>query len=354
MKTGRAIRAFKDFKGETPTKLRRSRLPDHDVTGWEMGPLLGVAYEARRDGKTERYFHEFKKTARPRLVSSDDGRQLYIDRGAYRVTDRGVEDMPNLFVVNPDYRPRRKGKTSTATKGTTMARRSRRRRSSAVSIFTANPRRRRRTARARRPRRSIFARNPMPRRRRRRASALSAPRRVYRRNPRRRRAAARGRRRSYRRNPIGGGVGKLTSLLMPAVFIGLGGVASEIAAAYLPIPMAWKVGPMRYVVKAAVGVGIGLAIAKVFKQKKLGYYFAAGAVALMAHDIAKAWLNANTPAIRGLSQYGRPLPSQFGFTNAASVARFGSYHRAQPLPRFGGANTIPNARQPGGEMNFAA
>lgn len=350
MSTGRAIRAYQAFKGEKPAKVRRTRLPDRDVTGWEMGPLLGVAYEARRDGKTERYFHEFKKSARPRLVASDDGRQLYIDRGAYKVTARGVEDMPNLFVVNPSPR---KGRSSPQKKGSAMATRRRRRRSggrsrSAVSIFTSNPRRRRRARSS--TRRRIFASNPRRRRRSYRRNPATAARRVYRRNPRRRAVA----RRRYRRNPGLGGVGKLSSLLLPAVFIGLGGLGTEIACAYLPIPMAWKMGPMRYVVKGAVGVGLGLVIAKVFKQKRLGYYFAAGAVVLMTHDIAKAWMNANTPAVRGL-----------GYTNPGSVVRFGQYGRAMPMTRFGqyapqlrsqfgGANTLPNSRQPGGEMNFAA
>lgn len=343
--TRRAIRAFEDFKGERPGKVRRSRLPDSDVTGWEMGPLVGVAYEARRDGKTQQYFHEFKKAARPRLVAGVDGRSLYIDGGRFKVADRGIEDMPNLFVVNPSPRS---GRSKPAKKGTAMARRARRRRSS-VSIFTANPRRRRR-ARSTRRRASVFARNPA--RRRRRRAAAPAARRVYRRNPARRRARASGRRRTYRRNPSGlGGVGKLSSLLMPAVFIGLGGVATEVACGYLPIPLAWKTGPMRFVVKGAVGVGIGLVIAKAFKQKRLGYYFAAGAVAIATHDFVKGLMNNQFPSVK------------MGYVNSASVARFGQHYRspapglAQYMPRlrsqFGGSNPSA-ARTPGGEMNFAA
>lgn len=346
-RTRRAIKAFEDFKGERPTGLRRARLPDHDVVGWQMGPMVGVAYEARRDGKTARYFHEFKKTARPNLVSSDDGRNLYIQGGRYRVTDRGIEDMPNLFVVNPSPRL---GRSRPKKKGSAMARRARRRRSS-VSIFTSNPRRRRRVARRARARRTIFARNPV-RRRRRRAGAMTVARRTYRRNPSRRRARVSARR--YRRNPIGGGVGKLSSLMMPAIMIGLGGLGAEVITGYLPIPIAWKTGPMRFVVKAGVGIAAGMLIAKVLKKKKAGYYLAAGAVAIAAHDAAKWFLTNNAPAVRGL-----------GYVNPGSVVRFGQYSRALPrVPfgqygpqlrsQFGGANAIPNARQAGGEMNFAA
>lgn len=339
----RAIRAFEDFKGEKPARLRRARLPDRDVTGWEMGPMVGVAYEARRDGKTSQYFHQFGKSARPRLIAQDDGRKLYIEGGRFRVTDRGIEDMPNLFVVNPEPRSGKSAKR----KGSTMARRARRRRSH-VSVFTSNPRRRRRAKPA--ARRRVFARNPA--RRRRARSRAAAARRVYRRNPARRAKA--GRRRSYRRNPIGGGVGKLSALLLPAVFIGLGAAGTEIVAGYLPIPLAWKMGPMRYVVKGAVGVALGLVIAKGLKQKRLGYYFAAGAVAIATHDIVKSWLAANAPAIKGM-----------GYINPGSVGRFGQYTRQLPMNRFGqyqpalrsqfgGDAAIANARQPGGEMNFAA
>ena len=154
-----------------------------------------------------------------------------------------------------------------------------------------------------------------------------------------------------------GGVGKLSSLVMPAIFIGLGAVGTEIILGYTPLPMAWKTGPMRYVVKGAMGVAIGLVIAKGFKQKKLGYYFAAGAIAIATHDFVKTWLATNNPAIKGLNG--------MGYVNPGSVARFGQYSRSIPLPhfgqygpklrsQFGGDSPIPNARQPGGEMNFAA
>jgi hypothetical protein len=349
MTTRRAVQAFEAFKGEKPTRLRRVTLPDHDQFGWEMGPLLGIAYEARRDGRKAKYFHEFKRNAGGRLVSSDDGRKLYIEGGRYKVTDRGIEDMPNLFVVNPSPRS---GKSQRAKKGVPMARRARRRRRSQVSIFTTNPRRRRRRSMAAR---RVFARNPARRRRRARAAAPAA-RRIYRRNPsRRRRSSAHRSVRRYRRNPVGmGGVGKLSSLMLPAVFIGAGAVAVEIFQAYLPIPLAWKTGPMRYVVKAGVGIALGLVIAKALKQKRLGYYFAAGAVAISVHDFLKTWLNSQAPAIRGL-----------GYVNPAGVTRFGQYSRALPMNRFGqyarplrsqfgGDAAVPNARQPGGEMNFAA
>jgi hypothetical protein len=344
--TRQAVRAFEAFKGEKPARLRRARLPDGDVTGWQMGPLVGVAYEARRDGKTDQYFHEFKRNARPNLVAQDDGRRLYIEGGRFRVTDRGIEDMPNLFVVNPSPRSGKHPKR----KGTTMARRRPRRRRAHVSVFTSNPRRRRRSASGRftkRASRRVYTRNPA--RRRRRASAAPARRRVYRRNPARRMSTRR-----FRRNPSGGRVMRLGEMAMPAVFIGLGALGTEIIQGYLPIPLAWKTGPMRYVVKGAIGVGIGLVLAKGFNQKRLGYYFAAGAIAIAVHDFAKTAIASMHPGVKGL-----------GYVNPATVARFGQYTRRMPtvfgqyypqrMPSvFGGDAPLASARQPGGEMNFAA
>lgn len=338
-----AVRAYEAFKGEKPTRLRRARLPDGDVTGWQMGPLVGVAYEARRDGKTAQYFHEFKPKARPNLVAQDDGRRLYIEGGRFRVTDRGIEDMPNLFVVNPSPRSGKNPKR----KGTTMRRARSRRRRSHVSVFTSNPRRRKRST-ARRASRRVYTRNPA--RRRRRAAASTARRRVYRRNPARRMST----RRRFRRNPSGGGAMRLGQMAMPAVFIGLGALGTEIIQGYLPLPIAWKTGPMRYVVKGAIGVGIGLVLAKGFKQKRLGYYFAAGAIAIAVHDFAKTLVASSWPGVKGL-----------GYVNPATVARFGQYTRRMPsvfgqyypqrMPSvFGGDTPRPNARQPGGEMNFSA
>lgn len=349
-RTSAAVRAFKDFKGEAPTKLRRARLPDKPVVGWQMGPMVGVAYEARRDGKVSQYFHEFKKSARPNLIAQDDGRQLYIQGGRYRVTDRGIEDMPPLMIVNPLPRS---GRSKPSKKGNAMARRNPRRRRSSVNIYTANPRRRRRAAARRRaPARRSFARNPLPRRRRRRSAS-----RIYRANPRRRARASVRRTRRFRRNPSGGGVGRLSALVMPAIFIGLGGVAAEWVTGVLPIPIAWKTGPARYLVKAGVGIVIGLVIAKVGKQKKFGYYFAAGAIAIATHDWVKSMIAAsNMPGAKGL-----------GYTNPGSMVRFGQYTRPVRMGQYTGALTpvrggggfggdapLSNARTPGGEMNFAA
>lgn len=60
--------------------------------GFEIGPLLGVMYRAKRDGETLNYRHMFKQSSRPLLVSNSDGSQIAIVGGRYQFTDRGIED----------------------------------------------------------------------------------------------------------------------------------------------------------------------------------------------------------------------------------------------------------------------
>lgn len=323
----RASKAYEDFSGHKPSKVRRSRLPDQDVTGWEMGPVIGVAYEARRDGETKPYFHEFKKNVRPRLVARDDGRQLYIEGGKYKVTERGIEDMPYLMTVNPSPR---KGRAAPKRRAKPMARRRRatraRRRTSQVAVFRANPvRRRRRRAHVGR-RRAIFARNPVRRVRRRRARV------AMRRNPIRRR-------RSMRRNPTSGGAINFGRMLLPAMGIGAGAVGSEIIMGYLPIPATWKTGPMRHITKGAVGVGAGYLIGKVLKQKRLGNFFMLGAVAIATHDWLKEMIASRWSSIPGLS-------GGMGYLNPGSVARFNGmgYNRAVPSAVAAGLGYAPMVR----------
>lgn len=57
-----------------------------------MGRLDGVLYTTVRDGKTEKYIHEFSEKAAPILAASADGDELRIVGGQFEVTERGIED----------------------------------------------------------------------------------------------------------------------------------------------------------------------------------------------------------------------------------------------------------------------
>jgi len=303
----RARRGYADFTGHAPTKVSRARLPDEDRAAWKMGKLEGVAYEATRDGKTEKYFHEFKRHARPDLVAQDDGKQLYITGGRYKVTDRGVEDMPALFVVNPSKRPSQRGGTK---KG-------------------KSPMRRRRRTRARRATRqvAVFRANPIRRRRRRHAAAShhTARRSVrrYRRNP-----IVRTMRRRRRGAALAGGALNLGKMLVPAIGIGAGAVGSELIMGYLPLPAQLKQGAMRHITKGAVGIGAGMILAKGLKQRRLGNAFALGAVVIAAHDWIKEILVARMPALK----FGAYVPTMpgLGYTSPGQVMALGEYVNTAP------------------------
>lgn len=329
----RAAQAFEAFSGHKPTKVTRAALPKSDVSGWRMGPVVGIAYEARRDGKVSQYFHEFAKPARPDLVSRDDGRQLFITGGNYTVTERGIEDVPELFVVNPSARraaaPERKAPMATA----------RRKKNGQFMKGGAAPRRKAATFKA----------NPAPRKRKRAAPKARRPARqvvVMRANPA-------PRKRRYKRNPSGRMFAGVGNLVVPAMGVGAGAVGSEIIMGYLPIPATWKSGILRHITKGGVGVAAGLAISKLLKQKKLGFYVAAGAIVIATHDAIKEFIANRLPMIEqsGFGQYVTPLPSQFGgmgYINPAATVRFGQY--VEPLPsQFGG---MSQAYEGAGGENF--
>lgn len=86
----RAASLFARFHGRAPSH-------PHDLAAVDMtaptvvlyvGELTRVAYIA--SGEKEEYIHKFNSRSRPLLYTSSDGKQLYILKGGYRFTDRGI------------------------------------------------------------------------------------------------------------------------------------------------------------------------------------------------------------------------------------------------------------------------
>lgn len=90
-KVAKAINLFHRFRGDDPEYIDRVTLPTTDVA-MLIGKCDGVLYTTVRDGKTERYIHKFTGKSRPLLVSSWDGKQLYLLGGAYDFTAEGIKD----------------------------------------------------------------------------------------------------------------------------------------------------------------------------------------------------------------------------------------------------------------------
>lgn len=87
----RAVKALEDFTGHEVKRLERYELPNGRA-GFALGPVPEMHYIATRDGETAHYVHKFAARSRPLLVASDDGANLYLLGGAFRVTDRGIVD----------------------------------------------------------------------------------------------------------------------------------------------------------------------------------------------------------------------------------------------------------------------
>lgn len=87
-----AITLFEDFTGHEPRTVEVHSKPEFPDVALKVGRCLGIMYETVRDGKRERYLHEFKKSASPILIASHDGKKLFLLGGNYTFTDAGITD----------------------------------------------------------------------------------------------------------------------------------------------------------------------------------------------------------------------------------------------------------------------
>lgn len=82
---------FANFTGHKGEVVGTVDIPDDDVLVI-VGELDGVLYTTVRDGKTERYVHQFENGAKPTLCVSADGKRVHILGGNFKFTRRGFED----------------------------------------------------------------------------------------------------------------------------------------------------------------------------------------------------------------------------------------------------------------------
>jgi hypothetical protein len=87
-----ASQKLEDFTGHKVSHLESASSRSNQRTGLIVGELDLIGYRAKRDGKTERYGHHFKKNSRPLLAVTSDGKQLHIVGGQYEFTEAGIED----------------------------------------------------------------------------------------------------------------------------------------------------------------------------------------------------------------------------------------------------------------------
>lgn len=91
MSAPKATRRFKRFHERAPFGAETGVVEmSGPVDVALVGDMAGIIYIAKGDGK--KYIHQFKKTARPLLYVSSDGRHAFILGGGFRFTDRGFTD----------------------------------------------------------------------------------------------------------------------------------------------------------------------------------------------------------------------------------------------------------------------
>jgi hypothetical protein len=88
----RVIERWFNFTGMEPRSIEVLPAPKVPDTLYKLGTLLAVEYECVKDGKRMAFRHPFKKSARPALAVSPDGRYLGILGGEFQVTERGIVD----------------------------------------------------------------------------------------------------------------------------------------------------------------------------------------------------------------------------------------------------------------------
>lgn len=191
----------------------------------------------------------------------------------------------------------------------------------ANELLLINPRRRRRTTKKRRRRnpvrraaarrtvsRQVMARSGLTRRanpmRRRRARPVA-----------RRRSAARMAR--YRRNPVRMTMRSvINSTVIPAAQAGAGALALDVLWGYVPVPLEWKTGNLRHVVKGGGAIVLGM-LAQNLLGPRVGHNIALGALTVTFHDAMRDMVSRFAPQI--------PLGYVGAGYNAGSYGGAGTY-----------------------------
>lgn len=106
--------------------------------------------------------------------------------------------------------------------------------------------------------------------------------------------------RKYRRNPIGGGSSTgVTGQLKAAAIGAAGALAVDVVMSKLPLPANLQTGMGRTAAQGLVSIGLGMAVAKFGKNKKLGVQIAEGGLTIALHGVMKGALSKSIPSLAG-------------------------------------------------------
>jgi hypothetical protein len=257
-RVAQAARLYARFSGHRAQHIDTLPLPAHD-TQLLVGEAEAVAYNTVRDGKRERYVHEFRPNSRPLLTAAHDGSQLYLLDGAYRFTDRGITDRGSggspmsaeIAIVNPSSRKKpRTAKQKAATRRMIAAR------WGAKSARKSNPSSRKKHHHH----------------------------------------GGGGFHFGRSRNPIDGAIKETTESLMPAAIGAAAGLGINALVGYLPLPATLQTGMARPLVVAAAVIAAG-AGAGMMMGRKTGEMVIAGGLTVTLYDLLKGLLVTNFPNV---------------------------------------------------------
>lgn len=91
-RTSRAMHLYERFHGESARYVTSGTKPEFPRVALRIGKVLGIMYEAKRDGVVNQFLHEFTGRSRPTLISSWDGKQIALIDGDYDFTADGIVD----------------------------------------------------------------------------------------------------------------------------------------------------------------------------------------------------------------------------------------------------------------------
>jgi hypothetical protein len=92
----KAARLYERFSGHEAEGIGRIKVKALPKVGVAIGTIDGIMYTTIRDGREEKYIHQFRAKDKPIFVVSPDGKQLFMIGGAYDFTERGIVDRSDV------------------------------------------------------------------------------------------------------------------------------------------------------------------------------------------------------------------------------------------------------------------
>lgn len=87
----RARALFRGFREREPTHIKKVSVPATPRAVVVMGYASSIDYDTTIKGVAKKYTHRFASGSRPLLCT--DGKRLFLIKGRYRVTARGIVDI---------------------------------------------------------------------------------------------------------------------------------------------------------------------------------------------------------------------------------------------------------------------